>query len=109
MPSNSTEYNREYMRGWRERNREHYREYQRKYMREHGYPQHRTKEQRRAWTAVERAVKKGTLIRPDHCSECPNTYAIEAHHDDYTKLLEIRWLCCICHRNYHTKEKELGS
>jgi hypothetical protein len=59
----------------------------------------------RAHNAVARAVKKGRLVRPDKCQRCPATGDIEAHHDDHSKLLDVMWLCPICHAARH---KELG-
>jgi hypothetical protein len=47
------------------------------------------------------AIKRGDLVRPRHCSECNSTYKIEGHHNDYTKPLEVRWLCEKCHKNWH--------
>ena len=34
------------------------------------------------------------------CRVCENPKT-EAHHDDYNKPLEIRWLCFDCHRKWH--------
>lgn len=51
-----------------------------------------------------RAIERGELIRPDRCEECdkkPYFAKIHAHHDDYTKPLDIRWLCGSCHKQYH--------
>ncbi len=43
---------------------------------------------------IERALKKGTLIKPERCENCnTKTAYLEAHHDDYSKPLEVRWLC----------------
>lgn len=58
-----------------------------------------------AHNAVTRAVKSGTLVRPSVCSRCPATERIQGHHDDYSKPLEVMWLCPICHAARH---KELG-
>jgi transposase-like protein len=30
---------------------------------------------------------------------------MDAHHDDYSKPLRVRWLCRKCHRRYHADEK----
>lgn len=39
-------------------------------------------------------------IHRQPCEICGNKKA-EAHHDDYDKPLEIRWLCFNCHRQWH--------
>lgn len=44
--------------------------------------------------AVKNAVKKGSLI-PQPCEVCGEP--AEAHHEDYKKRLEVRWLCKIHH------------
>lgn len=60
--------------------------------------------------AVREALKAGTLVRAAHCSECnaPDRKAdgaprstIHGHHDDYTKPLDVRWLCARCHMQVH--------
>lgn len=45
---------------------------------------------------VQRAIKKGILIR-GNCSMCNATEDIHAHHEDYSKPLEVIWLCVKCH------------
>ena len=47
------------------------------------------------------AIRDGKLVRPKNCSECDSTEKIEAHHDDYTKPLDVRWLCRQCHYKWH--------
>lgn len=59
----------------------------------------------KAHNAVTRAVKNGSLIRPDHCQRCPATERIQAHHDSYERPLDVMWLCPVCHAQRH---KELG-
>lgn len=46
------------------------------------------------------AKRDGTLLRPDGCEECGGAGPV-AHHDDYTKPLDVRWLCQSCHKVWH--------
>lgn len=50
---------------------------------------------------VRRAVKSGKLERPSTCSRCGEGGRIEGHHHDYSKPLEVEWLCARCHRREH--------
>lgn len=62
--------------------------------------------QKRAKNAVQKAVRKGLLYRPLHCSRCgkippkakDGRHQIQGHHADYNKPLEVEWLCVYCHR-----------
>lgn len=63
---------------------------------------------KRSTHLVERAIAKGLLIRPDKCQECNQSSefkdgrpSIQAHHDDYNKPLDVRWLCQGCHHKWH--------
>ena len=65
-------------------------------------PQHPSMIYRPAHTAVLKAIKDGRLIRPYHCEQCgKQNRIIYAHHDDYNKFLEVRWLCSRCHHHWH--------
>jgi hypothetical protein len=50
-----------------------------------------------AYCRYYRAVKSGRLIRPNHCSKCGVICKPEGHHEDYSKPLEVQWLCRRCH------------
>ena len=50
-----------------------------------------------AQCAVYKAVKSGRLARQP-CEGCGTTIRVEAHHHDYSKPLEVEWLCFKCHR-----------
>jgi hypothetical protein len=63
----------------------------RKYYREHP-------NRRQALTEFERAKKRGELIAPETCSICGESGNIHGHHEDYSKPLEVEWLCEHCHR-----------
>ncbi|HCX24534.1 MAG TPA: hypothetical protein DHN29_21635 [Cytophagales bacterium] len=56
-------------------------------------------ERRKANKAVERAILTGKLIRLP-CEVCKYEPA-EAHHDDYSKSLDVRWLCTMHHKKHH--------
>lgn len=49
------------------------------------------------------AVKKGVLKRPKVCPMCKKRKMIEAHHEDYTKPLQVVWMCRQCHADHHKK------
>lgn len=54
-----------------------------------------------ARTLLRMAVKRGDLIKPLRCSICENKTKLEAHHHDYTKPLDVQWLCTGCHGSVH--------
>jgi len=53
---------------------------------------------RRAQRRVAYMIEKGELVRPKTCEECGrDNKKIEAAHKDYSKPLDVRWLCKSCH------------
>ena len=56
------------------------------------------------YVRVARAIRTGEITRPAHCEQClmPHKY-IYAHHENYSKPLEIVWLCSPCHRRIQPK------
>jgi hypothetical protein len=57
---------------------------------------------RRAHIKVGNAVKAGTLQKPDACQVCGATgRRIHGHHQDYSKPLDVVWVCPPCHREFH--------
>lgn len=56
---------------------------------------------RKAALIVLDAVRKGELVRPDRCESCHAEKKLEAHHDDYSRPLDVRWLCRLCHKGWH--------
>lgn len=50
-----------------------------------------------AQTMCFRAVQAGLLERPATCEKCGNEDDIQAHHYDYSRPLEVEWLCRKCH------------
>jgi hypothetical protein len=53
----------------------------------------------KAISAVALARYHGTLI-PQPCEVCGAT-KVHAHHDDYSRPLDVRWLCPLRHRHQH--------
>lgn len=52
-----------------------------------------------ARTAVHNAVRDGRLIK-EACKLCGATERVQAHHEDYSRPLDIEWLCFRCHRGH---------
>jgi len=52
---------------------------------------------RKARRAVQSALEAGELRRPERCEGCEGAGPIEAHHPDYSKPLDVAWLCEHCH------------
>lgn len=118
------EHEREYRRRWRAKNIEKVRAYQKKYDNTHKekaksyyeknkedffrrakksrdkYP-----EEKKARAAILRATKRGE-IKKGHCEICDNE-KVDAHHDDYNKPLDVRWLCREHHMQWHAVNKPL--
>lgn len=90
----------------RERNIEHYREYDRNrgsrmtnddLRKQRALHPHWT----RAHNAVNKAVRSGKLIKKP-CEVC-GAFFVHAHHPDYSKPLEVVWLCPLHHRQVHAQ------
>jgi hypothetical protein len=66
-------------------------------------------DRRAAHQAIQTAVRNGSLKR-ERCSVCGNLKA-HAHHDDYSKPLDVIWLCHKHHMERHAmlKAREGGT
>ena len=60
-------------------------------------------EKHTAHRAVADAVKNKDLQRPDHCEECNEAAIVHGHHADYSKPLDVTWLCPLCHNREHAR------
>ncbi len=56
-------------------------------------------EKHAAWKKVERALLSGHIFKMP-CEKCGSKNA-NAHHDDYSRPLDIRWFCGVHHRQHH--------
>lgn len=63
---------------------------------------------RQVHTALRTAVRNGAVQIPEQCQNerCRRSGSLGAHHDDYAKPLEVRWLCALCHRAHHKAERQ---
>lgn len=61
------------------------------------------REKRKAHNDVLLALYHGTL-KPAPCESCGAT-PTQAHHDDYSRPLDVRWLCIPCHVAHHKSER----
>ena len=71
-------------------------------------------EKRKAQHTVGNAIRDGKLVRQP-CEVCgvsgkkeSGRNMVHAHHDDYSKPLEVRWLCDT-HHNEHHRKYEIGT
>ena len=58
---------------------------------------------------LQRAVREGRLVRPLICEQCGGIGDIHAHHDDYSRALDVRWICRDCHTELHAAAPKEGT
>lgn len=58
-------------------------------------------EKANAHTLIVWATKTGLIKRNEKCEECEKVCKTEGHHEDYSKPLEVKWLCKLCHSKKH--------
>jgi len=85
---------------------EYYREYDRKRGNRHP-PEYLKKyrkdnpEKYKAHMMVNNHISSGKLTRPSHCQGCGDKCKPEGHHEDYSRPLDLTWLCSGCHKFLH--------
>lgn len=52
--------------------------------------------------ALDRAVRSGKVVRQP-CADCGSARS-HGHHSDYSKPLDVEWVCARCHGRRHWKE-----
>lgn len=80
-------------REWKKKNKERHAELARAYRR-------RNPEKTKAQNQLNYAVRMGRIERQS-CETCGSDEKIHAHHHDYSKPYDVRWLCFLCHKNEH--------
>ncbi len=63
-------------------------------------------EKAKARSDVSNAIRDGKLTRPSHCESCLKKRFTESHHEDYSKTLNVDWLCTECHRKLERRRFE---
>lgn len=76
-----------YMRGWRPKHSE-------------LSPQERFKANARAYANTYQSRGK---LQAQPCQCCGSNQSVEKHHNDYSRPLDVEWLCRKCHKAEHTQ------
>lgn len=56
---------------------------------------------------VGNALRDAKLFKAEGCEICGGVKKLEAHHDDYTKPLDVRWLCEDHHKEWHRENEPI--
>lgn len=56
---------------------------------------------RQARLFVNTAIASGLIVKPSRCERCGQETMLHGHHKDYSKPLDVTWVCAKCH---HSKE-----
>jgi hypothetical protein len=59
-----------------------------------------------AHNAVWSALVTGKMVRPSNCQQCATECTPHGHHEDYSKPLDVMWLCVPCHAARHRELKQ---
>lgn len=55
------------------------------------------------------ALRAGKIARPSSCSACGKICKPHGHHEDYSRPLDVRWLCQQCHNAWHAEQRAKAS
>jgi hypothetical protein len=67
-----------------------------------GYDQDDKARRVRANGLVNKRIKLGHLKRPDRCERCGERSRTDGHHPDYSRPLDVVFLCRSCHMRLHS-------
>lgn len=65
----------------------------------------RNREKSQAQNRLNYAIRKGRMSRLP-CEACGTEERVHAHHEDYSKPLDVHWLCYVCHKKAHPVSDE---
>jgi hypothetical protein len=68
----------------------------------------KNKEKAMAHQYVLWALRLNVILKPIECSLCKKKIKLEAHHKDYSKPLDVEWLCKLCHELRHHYDDSKG-
>ena len=103
----------EYLRNYRKQHREQQAVYYQRWYKKHGrkyktaYAEiimlydKKHPDRKHARQAIGDAIRRGKLIKPTSCIICDKERYLNAHHEDYTKKLDVLWVCVPCHKKIH--------
>lgn len=52
------------------------------------------------------AVARGDIVKPKLCELCEKERRLDSHHEDYSKPLQVVWLCGGCHGKRHSASND---
>lgn len=63
-------------------------------------------EKHAAHNRVYHEIRMGRMVRPDRCEHCDGECRPQAAHTDYSRPLDVLWLCAPCHARYDARRKK---
>jgi len=67
-----------------------------------------SEDKKKAQRAARLAVQRGIIKKAKECQDCGAARrALQAHHEDYDKPLDVVWLCGTCHGARHMTQNLL--
>ena len=63
-------------------------------------------EKAKAHMEMSHGIRDHKVVKPEVCSVCGKKRKLEGHHYDYSKPLEVIWVCRKCHLQIHKKLRE---
>ena len=79
--------------------------YMRKWRKTHPMtPEQKFKDNARSYAHV--YLLRGKIKRKDACEKCGGNSTLQRHHEDYSKPLDVTWLCIPCHQEITNVARE---